>query len=507
MELTNTSSINRINLDALEPRANNSALRQPPAAQPGLSTPPAAPANTGARAVALQPVTEIGASPLSRELSQILSDLRASLSESALSSGQEFRSANPSRVSSVALQQVDRAQEEPSSPSDATEFSRASVNAPAADAQMRAFTPFVADEAEATPDTRVTQADPRISATPTPAPAPESQEPNIGDATLASLSTSLNLQSAAGRFQIDVNGQTLNFRADQTLNDVLSGISAPGSGVRAALDPRERRIDIESTDGRPISITDRTGNLSSGLGIEVTPSENTNASLSRELQDFARGLNRAINTLENPDLAPRSEEADKILNELKSALNSLFSPSPNGQVNGMGDLGFSRRNGEVQFDEKRLNSLIERNAGEVNRVAESVTRNAAPILASGERVVRELETSLAQAKASTQEVRIFGEIQRLQVRQQTLELDRVSIDKLRQRVADQGEVLARLAESLESRMSGASAGAAQEAREFARDVANTRPRQRPPIAVRPPDPPLGNVTIPNSSFVLNRDLV
>jgi hypothetical protein len=517
MELSNTSSINRINLDALEARTNNSLLRQPlvsAASNTGASaSTPAGPITPPPRSIAPESLGDAGGSVLSRELTSILSDLRSSLADSALSAGQQFRSTALNSFSSFALQQATPVAPTALNSTDSASIGDVrvpSVNA-ASPPPLQSFPldteqAFDSDLAASSTSARLAQPDPRLGPAPEAPESQDAQEPNIGDATLSSLSTSLNLQSAAGRFQLDVNGQTLNFRADQTLNDVLTGLSAPGSGVRASLDPRERRIDIESTNGRPISIIDRTGNLSSGLGIEVTPSADTNASLGRGLQDFARGLNRAINFLEDPNPGPRSDEADRVLSDLKSTLNSLFTPSRNGRINGLGDLGFSRRNGELQFDENRLNELVERNPDEVNRVAGTVTRNAAPLLAAGERAARELESSLSQARSSTQDVRIFGEIQRLQLRQQALELDRISISRLRNRVAEQGEFLARLAENLETRSGSLLPRPAQEAREFARDVAAARPRRRPALAMRLPDPPLGNVPATRSRFVLNRDL-
>lgn len=510
MDLASSTSVNRINLEKLESRGNSSLLREAAMSQPPQNVAATAPpANSSVQKTPLiAPANESSNSSFARDLAQTLSDLRERLGESSLASGLQFSAASASQLSSTALRQVELADQGAPNESDAT----FSPSAPASVNDLASQSFDFADALDFTDDSSFVPREPvtvQNNAAPSASNSQpeenEQQEPNLGDATLSTLSTSLNLQSAAGRFQIDVNGQTLNFRADQTLNDVLTGLSAPGTGVRASLDPRERRIDIESTNGRPLSINDREGNLSSGLGIEVTPSENTNASLSRDLQDFAQGLNRAITTLERADSTPQSREAEQVLNELKSALNGLFAPSRNGQVNGLGDLGFSRENGEVQFDESRLNSLVQSNPDEVNRVAGSLAENAAPILRSGERVAREIETSVAEAKASTQEVKIFGEIQRLQVRQQTLELDRVSIDRLRNRVSEQGEFLARVAENLEDRLSGTVPKIVQETKDFARDVAASRPRRQSAIAFRPPDPPLGNVGAPNSSFVLARD--
>ncbi|MEB3197257.1 MAG: flagellar filament capping protein FliD [Candidatus Sericytochromatia bacterium] len=317
----------------------------------------------------------------------------------------------------------------------------------------------------------------------------------LGDATLQSLGGALNLQASAGRFQIDVNGQTLNFRADQTLNDVLSGISAPGTGARASLDPRERRINVESTNGQPLRIEDREGNLSSGLGIEVTPPAEVNGALTRDLQDYANGINRALTAIESRRGTTGQPETEEILNDLQSALNSNFSRSTDGSVTTLGDLGFSRNNGQVQLDQQRLQTLTESNPDQVNQVAQSVTSpNGEAMLNAGARVAQALESSIGEARASTQEVRVRAEISRLQVRQQTLTLDRISVEQIRERVARQSDALQQTAEGLADRLPDGMPQQNREVMDFANDVRPPRPQPRPAIATALP--------VPNSSASL-----
>jgi hypothetical protein len=291
----------------------------------------------------------------------------------------------------------------------------------------------------------------------------------------------------AGRFQIDVNGQVQTFRADQPLSDLVSRLSGPGSGTQSTLDPRGQLV-VRSTTDEELSITDRRGNLSSGLGIAVTPSENTNAALTRDLQDFAGGINRAINLIETEIGQSPETDLQAVLRELEGALSSLFTPSADGSLQSLGDLGFSRADGGVVVDQARLQQLVASRTGEVNQVVDSVRENAQPVLQSGERVAQTVDSSLADARRSTQEARVRLEMARLQVRQQTLTLDRVASEGLRQRVAEQSQALSRIAETLAAQVPSGLSEPSEQAIDFTRSLPETRPRPRPAASYRLPLP-------------------
>ncbi|MEB3221629.1 MAG: hypothetical protein VKS61_06080 [Candidatus Sericytochromatia bacterium] len=321
--------------------------------------------------------------------------------------------------------------------------------------------------------------EPGGAATPRPA--------QLEDAPLGTLAGATSVQAPGGRFQLDVNGQTLTFRAEQPLGDLVSRLSGPGTGAQASLDPRGQ-LAVRSTGAEELSITDRRGNLAGGLGIEVTPSENTNAALTRDLQDFASGLSRAINLIETEIGQGAESELQGVLRDLEGALNSLFTPSIDGSLQSLGDLGFRREGGEVVVDQARLQALVSARPDEVNRVVGAVGDNAQPILQSGERVAQTLDTALPEARRAGQDARVRAEVVRLQVRQQTLTLDRVAAEGLRQRVARQSEALGRIAESLAAQVPSGLPSPSEEALQFTRTLPETRPRPRPVSSYRLPVP-------------------
>jgi hypothetical protein len=169
-------------------------------------------------------------------------------------------------------------------------------------------------------------------------------------------------------------------------------------------------------------------------------------------------------------------------------LNGIFSASGNGSLQSLGDLGFRREGGEVVFDPNRLQSLVESRTDEVNRVVSSVRDSAQPLLQSGERVAQTIDEALPEARRAAQDARVRLEVARLQVRQQTLTLDRVAADGLRERVAQQSRALGRIAESLAAQVPSGLPRPSEQAVDFARSLPETRPRARPAVSYRLPVP-------------------
>jgi hypothetical protein len=487
MQVNNISASQRIRLDAQELAA------APRVAQPAEPAPEARPV--------ARPTAPAGpTSAFARQLDDAFRSLRTQFDESTLGAGMTFRApALEARSNVLRIQPVEAGPRvERQAPASLSQpEGRAEVGAqppPSEQASGEAAMPPSVNRAAPSPEAEVaersTPADRDLPAEPSEEGLPaRASDParQLGDATLGTLAGAAGLQAAAGRFQLDVNGQVQTFRADQPLSDLVSRLSGPSSGTQATLDPRGQLV-VRSTTDEELSITDRRGNLASGLGIAVTPSENTNAALARDLQDFATGIGRAINLVETQIGQAPEMELQSVLRELEGALSSLFTPSGDGSLQSLGDLGFSRANGEVVVDQTRLQQLVASRTDEVNRVVDSVRDNAQPVLQSGERVAQTVDASLSDARRATQETRVRLEVARLQVRQQTLTLDRVAAEGLRQRVAEQSQALGRIAEALAAQVPSGLAEPSEQAIDFARGLPETRPRPRPASSYRLPVP-------------------
>ncbi|MEB3328103.1 MAG: hypothetical protein VKQ33_02590 [Candidatus Sericytochromatia bacterium] len=470
-----------------------------PAQAPRAAQPPEQP-TSGAQPVARPTLATGPSSAFAQRLDEALRAVRTRLDESGLNAGLSFRApVYEARSDVLRIQPVDAAPPErrptPIEPADQSALEDAGEAGSRPLAEPAPAPPSVNRTAPASGGGRPAAPAPAFDRTevapgpPEPAPANPAADParQLGDATLGSLAGATALQAAAGRFQIDVNGQAQTFRVDQPLSDLVSRLSGPASGTQASLDPRGQLV-VQSTTGEELSISDRRGNLSGGLGIEVTPSENTNATLTRDLQDFAGGINRAINLIESELGQTAETELQAVLRDLEAALSSLFTPSGDGSLQGLGDLGFSRAGGEVMVDRSRLQDLVASRTDEVNQVVTAVRGSAQPVLQGGERVAQAIDSSLPDARRATQEVRVRLEVARLQVRQQTLTLDRMAAEGLRQRVAQQSEALGRIAEALVSQVPSGLPDPSEQAVDFARGLPETRPRQRPAAAYRLPVP-------------------
>lgn len=312
------------------------------------------------------------------------------------------------------------------------------------------------------------------------------------DATLRDLAGQLGLQAVNGQYAFDVNGQTLSFTEDQTLDQVLEGFKA--AGVTATYDADTQRITVDAGD-QALAIQDVAGNLTERLGIEVLAADANNLALTREAGDFVQALDDVVSLLESGTAKGTGLEEDRLLQDLRAALNGLFTSSGTGALGGLADLGFARENGELRIDTARLGQLATERTDELNQfIGSFFGERVTPLVRAGERALQDAgEVAAAESQAASQAVKVRGEIARLQSRQQMLALERLNFENLRDRLEKQDEELKRSAEDLEKRTASGRPEeideAAWRARQLAPDQdATTFPPVLAPGAAGPPPP-------------------
>ncbi|HEY9723739.1 MAG TPA: flagellar filament capping protein FliD [Oscillatoriaceae cyanobacterium] len=88
-------------------------------------------------------------------------------------------------------------------------------------------------------------------------------------ATLNNLAGQLGLSPVNGQYQFELNGKTLTFSGNETLNDVIGGINNADVGVKASYDPTGQRVVLQSQQSGQTNIDaqDLQGNLLQRLGL------------------------------------------------------------------------------------------------------------------------------------------------------------------------------------------------------------------------------------------------
>ncbi len=311
-------------------------------------------------------------------------------------------------------------------------------------------------------------------------------------ATLRDLAGQLGLQAINGQYALEVNGQSLSFTEDQTLDQVIAGFA--DAGVTASYSTDTRRITVDA-GGKSLSIQDAAGNLAEQLGIEVLAADANNAELASEANDFVRALDDVVDLIEAGTAKGSGLEEDRLLQDLREALNGLFSASTDGRLGGLGDLGFTRENGELSIDTTRLGQIATERTDELNQfIGSFFSERVTPLLRAGARALQDAdEVAAAESQAAAQAVRVRGEIARLQSRQQMLALERLNFESLRERLEKQDEQLSRTAEELERRTASGKPEEIEQAAWLARRLAadqeiSTFPPVLTPASAGPPPP-------------------
>lgn len=330
-------------------------------------------------------------------------------------------------------------------------------------------------------------ANPELTSTaPPPVTTTTSYDRNVSgalgtSATLRDLSDQLGLQAVNGQFSLAVNGQQLTFNEDQTLDQVLAGFSA--AGVTATYSTDTRRITVDAGAGA-LSIQDAAGNLADRLGIEVQPADANNAKLAGEVSGFVQALDNVVKLLETSTKKGSGLEDDRLLEDLREALGGLFTPSSDGSLRGLADLGFSREGDELRIDGARLAELAADRTSELNAfLGGFFNERVNPLIEAGTRALQDAsEVGAAEAQAATQAVRVRGDLARLSTRQQMLALEQLNYEGMRERLERQDRELEKIARDLERRNANGLPTESEDAARVAQLLAAERKADFPPIA-------------------------
>ena len=327
--------------------------------------------------------------------------------------------------------------------------------------------------------------DPELkSTTPPPVTTTRTIDTTVGgalgtDASLGALAGQLGLQAVNGRYDLEVNGATLSFTSDQTLDDVLAAISA--TGARASYDPGQQRLTVTSGDGTALRIEDAAGNLAERLGIAVGAGADGNEELSKNLKSFVRELDELTGLLETNTARGTALDDDPLLQDLQAALSGLF--GADGGSGSLADYGITREGGELRIDETRLAQAIADRPDQVNQfLGTFFGERVNPLVRAGLRAIQDAdEVASVESRAAAQAVRVRGELARLSSRQQMLALERLNYEGVRERLEKQDEQLSRTAEELERRLPSGRPEEIDEAVRLARRLGGDRLPAPPPI--------------------------
>lgn len=333
--------------------------------------------------------------------------------------------------------------------------------------------------------------DPELTST-TPAPTTSTRtiDTTVGGAlgtgaTLRELAGQLGLQAANGRYELEVNGRTLGFSEDQSLDEVLAGFSAAGATAR--YDADTQRITVTSADGRALSIADEAGNLAGRLGIGVGAASDSNDRLAKELTDFIGAVDDLVGLLEANTSRGKALEDDPLLQDLQAALGGLFAADGKGGLDSLADIGITREGGELAVDQARLAQLVAERPGELNRfLGTFFGERVDPLVRAGVRALQDAgDVASAEARAAAQAVKVRGELARLQARQQMLALERLNYEDVRERLEKQDEQLQRTAQELERRLPSGRPEDLEEAARLARRLGPDRSGLEPSPILSP----------------------
>ena len=306
------------------------------------------------------------------------------------------------------------------------------------------------------------------------------------DATLGDLAGQLGLQGINGQYALEVNGQTLTFSEDQSLDEVLAGFAA--AGARATYDPNSQRITVENTGGGPLTIADRSGNLATQLGVVAGAAGDNNARLALELEEFVGAVDEITDLLDTITARDGAQTNDPLLQDLRAALGGLLGgPSGGGELASLADLGITRVNGELRIDDAQLARVATERTDELNRfLGTFFGERANPLIQAGVQALQTAgEVAPIESRAAMQAVRVRGELARLQSRQQMLALERLNYEGLRDRLERQDEELARTAREIERRVPSGRPEEVEDAARLAKELGAGQNPALPPRILAP----------------------
>lgn len=311
------------------------------------------------------------------------------------------------------------------------------------------------DNAATTSRVQITGTPRAASTTGTPAPT-EKLGPG---ATLKDLEGQLGLASTNGQYTFSINGTQLSFNEDQTLDEVLDGISRSSAGVSAAYDPAGQRVVLtaQETGAKAIVVQDQEGNLTEALGLQasqgrfsagaapVAETETvTSSALSEEglaaLRGLGEQLGEALSLVETATGARGAFKDDALLEDLGAAIEGLFGQG------GLGDLGFSLEDGQVRFDEARLRELSPEQLEQANAMLGSfIGEKVQPLVRNATQAIADDPARSAnEQRVAQQAVMVTAEIARMQQRQQLLLFHQVTLEKQQDSLKQQDSELEKM---------------------------------------------------------------